>query len=89
MSRRKALKRRRGKKILSELAHQGIHARAASFRGSAEEVPMAYNDVTAVVDSTHKAGLAKKGCNRFITAFVCDGCNTKKWNFLNVTNLLI
>lgn len=60
MSRRKALKRWRGKKVLAELAHQGIHVRAASFRGAAEEAPMAYKDVTAVVDSTHKAGLAEK-----------------------------
>ena len=60
MSRKKALKQWRGKKVLAELRHRGIIVRAASYRGAAEEAPLAYKDVTAVVDSTHRAGLAEK-----------------------------
>ncbi|OEU49033.1 MAG: RNA-splicing ligase RtcB [Desulfobacterales bacterium S3730MH5] len=60
MSRRAALKRWKGRKIIAELAHRGILVRAASYRGAAEEAPEAYKDVTSVVDSTHNAGLAKK-----------------------------
>jgi tRNA-splicing ligase RtcB len=60
MSRRAALKRWKGRKIITELSHRGILIRAASYRGAAEEAPEAYKDVTRVVDSTHKAGLAKK-----------------------------
>ncbi|OCC16070.1 RNA-2',3'-PO4:RNA-5'-OH ligase [Dissulfuribacter thermophilus] len=60
MSRRQALKRWKGKKIISTLAHRGILVRAASYRGAAEEAPEAYKDVTRVVDATHYAGLARK-----------------------------
>ena len=60
MSRRAAMKKWKGRKIIADLAHQGIIIRTASYRGAAEEAPYAYKDVTAVVDATHKAGLAKK-----------------------------
>ncbi|MFO8240463.1 MAG: RtcB family protein, partial [Dissulfuribacterales bacterium] len=60
MSRRAALKRWKGRKIIAELAQKGILIRAASYRGAAEEAPEAYKDVTKVVDSTHMAGLARK-----------------------------
>jgi tRNA-splicing ligase RtcB (3'-phosphate/5'-hydroxy nucleic acid ligase) len=60
MSRRAALKRWKGRKIIAELAQKGILIRAASYRGAAEEAPEAYKDVTRVVDSTHMAGLARK-----------------------------
>jgi tRNA-splicing ligase RtcB len=60
MSRRAALKRWRGSKVISSLLHKGIIVRAASYRGAAEEAPPAYKDVTAVVDATHNAGLARK-----------------------------
>jgi tRNA-splicing ligase RtcB len=60
MSRRAALKRWKGRKIIAELAHRGILIRATSYRGAAEEAPEAYKDVTSVVDSTHRAGLARK-----------------------------
>jgi tRNA-splicing ligase RtcB len=60
MSRKAALKRWKGKSVISELAHRGIIVRAQSYRGAAEEAPDAYKDVTAVVDSTHQAGLARK-----------------------------
>jgi len=48
------------KKFTQDILHYRILIRAASFRGAAEEAPEAYKDVTAVVDATHNAGLAKK-----------------------------
>ena len=33
---------------------------AGSFRGIAEEAPIAYKDVNLVVDAIHEAGVAKK-----------------------------
>ena len=60
MSRRQALKRWKGKKVIQGLAHQGILVRAASYRGAAEEAPEAYKDITKVIDATDRAGLAKK-----------------------------
>ncbi len=60
MSRRAALKRWKGKSIVSDLAHRGIIVKTASFRGAAEEAPEAYKDVVRVVEATHDAGLAKK-----------------------------
>ena len=46
--------------MIDELAARGILIRSPSQRGVAEEAPGAYKDVTAVVDATHKAGLARK-----------------------------
>lgn len=60
MSRRAALKRWKGQKVISGLAHRDILIRAASYRGAAEEAPEAYKDVTEVVNSTHRANLARK-----------------------------
>ncbi len=60
MSRRAALKKWKGKKVISELRHRGIIVRTGSYRGAAEEAPYAYKDVTSVVDSTDQAGLARK-----------------------------
>jgi tRNA-splicing ligase RtcB len=34
--------------------------RSPSLRGVAEEAPGAYKDVAAVVDASHRAGLARK-----------------------------
>ncbi|MBI5756823.1 MAG: RtcB family protein [Nitrospirae bacterium] len=60
LSRTQAKKKWRGDALLRELATQGIIVRAHSYSGAAEEAPGAYKDVTAVVDATHKAGLARK-----------------------------
>ena len=60
LSRTQAKKRWRGDALIKELASQGIIVRTHSYSGAAEEAPGAYKDVTAVVDATHKAGLAKK-----------------------------
>ncbi len=59
MSRRKATKQWRGREILKELDTRGILIRGPSMRGIAEEAPGAYKDVSAVVDASHEAGLAR------------------------------
>ena len=60
MSRRQALKKWKGQSVIANLSHQGILLRTASARGAAEEAPQAYKDVFEVVESTHRAGLARK-----------------------------
>lgn len=60
MSRRKATKLWQGVNIRDELANRGIIIRSPSMRGVAEEAPLAYKDVSAVVDAADHAGLARK-----------------------------
>jgi tRNA-splicing ligase RtcB len=60
MSRRQATKQWRGHALIEELAHRGILIRSPSLRGVAEEAPLAYKDVSAVVESADLAGLARK-----------------------------
>ncbi len=60
MSRRAATRKWRGRNLVDELAARGILIRSPSLRGVAEEAPGAYKDVSAVVDATHRAGLARK-----------------------------
>lgn len=60
MSRHEATRRWQGRKIVNDLATQGILIRSLSFRGVAEEAPGAYKDVSAVVDAADKANLARK-----------------------------
>lgn len=60
MSRKKAKKSVRGDQLQSKLEKQGIHVRAGSMPGLAEEAPQAYKDVDSVVDVVSEAGIAKK-----------------------------
>jgi tRNA-splicing ligase RtcB len=60
MSRRRAKQQWRGREIVDELRRQGIIIRSPSQRGVAEEAPLAYKDVTAVVDAADHSGLARK-----------------------------
>ena len=60
MSRTAATKRWHGKDVMMHLAQKGIVIRGSSMRGIAEEAPGAYKDVSVVVESTERAGLAKK-----------------------------
>ena len=60
MSRHEALRRWHGRNVVDELAARGILIRSPSFRGVAEEAPLAYKDVGAVVDAADRAGLATK-----------------------------
>lgn len=60
MSRRAATRRWRGRALVDELAERGIVIKSPSLRGVAEEAPLAYKDVSEVVDIAHRAGLAAK-----------------------------
>ncbi|MEX0959269.1 MAG: RtcB family protein [Burkholderiales bacterium] len=60
MSRHEATRKWQGRKVVDDLAAQGILIRSPSMRGVAEEAPGAYKDVGAVVDAAQAAGLAKK-----------------------------
>ncbi|MCP4423127.1 MAG: RtcB family protein [Chloroflexi bacterium] len=60
MSRRKAKKMVRGSELRQELEERGIHIRAGSMPGLAEEAPQAYKDVDRVIEVVHGAGIAKK-----------------------------
>jgi tRNA-splicing ligase RtcB len=60
MSRHEATKRWHGRVVVDELAARGILIRSPSFRGVAEEAPLAYKDVGAVVESAERAGLARR-----------------------------
>ncbi|TVR83152.1 MAG: RtcB family protein [Rhodospirillales bacterium] len=60
LSRRAAGKRWSGRRIVDELAAEGILVRSHSSRGIAEEAPGAYKDVAAVVDAADAAGLTRK-----------------------------
>lgn len=60
MSRSQATKHWQGRLVVDELAARGIIIRSPSMRGVAEEAPLAYKDVSAVVDVADRAGLARK-----------------------------
>ncbi|MCK9382566.1 MAG: RtcB family protein [Sulfuritalea sp.] len=60
MSRHEAMRRWHGRAVVDELAGRGILIRSPSSRGVAEEAPLAYKDVGAVVDASDRAGLARK-----------------------------
>lgn len=60
MSRRQAARRWRGRELIDELAARGILVRTPSLREVAEEAPLAYKDVNAVVDAADRVGLARK-----------------------------
>jgi len=60
MSRKKAKKSIHGPGLREQLETRGIHVRAGSMSGLAEEAPAAYKDVNRVVDVVQNAGIAKK-----------------------------
>ncbi len=60
MSRAKAKKVVRGEQLRQELQSRGIAVRAGSMSGLAEEAPVAYKDVSRVVEVVHRAGIGKK-----------------------------
>jgi len=60
MSRKQATRTVRGETVKSELKQQGVFVQAGSLRGLAEEAPLAYKDVSLVVDSVAGAGIARK-----------------------------
>lgn len=60
MSRHQAKRTWSGRDVVDELARRGILVRSPSLRGVAEEAPLAYKDVRAVVDAADRAGLSRK-----------------------------
>jgi len=60
LSRSQAKKRIRGAELREKLEAGGIHVRAGSMSGLAEEAPQAYKDVDQVVAVVHGAGIAEK-----------------------------
>ncbi len=60
MSRSKAKRTVRGERVRAELKQEGIIVRAGSMRGLAEEAPLAYKEVDAVVGAVVGAGIARK-----------------------------
>ncbi len=61
MSRTRAKKLINGNQLKRQLFEEkGIIVMAGSMSGLAEEAPMAYKDVSQVVDITHNAGISKK-----------------------------
>jgi tRNA-splicing ligase RtcB len=60
MSRHEAKRNVRGDKLRQDLEADGIHIRAGSMAGLAEEAPQAYKDVDQVVEAVVGAGIARK-----------------------------
>ena len=60
MSRHAAMREIRGEEVVRRLKKKGILVKCRSFRGIAEEAPLAYKDIDQVVKVVHNAGLSKK-----------------------------
>ncbi len=60
MSRTAARKKVWGHDLRDELEGGGIAVRASSMKGLAEEAPLAYKDVSRVVETVHGLGIARK-----------------------------
>ncbi|MCK5441724.1 MAG: RtcB family protein [Maribacter sp.] len=60
LSRTAAKKQVNAPVLKEELRKKGIYVEAGSFKGIAEEAPIAYKDVNIVVDTVSDSGIAKK-----------------------------
>ncbi len=60
LSRSVAKRQVRGSDLRKELGLQGIEVRCESNAGLAEEAPLAYKDVDAVVDAAEQVGLSRR-----------------------------
>jgi len=60
LSRHQAARSITGARLRRQLEDRGIAVRGASERGLAEETPLAYKDVTLVVEAAEGAGLCRK-----------------------------
>jgi tRNA-splicing ligase RtcB len=60
MSRHQAKRTVRGERLRQDLEQAGVHVRAGSLPGLAEEAPQAYKDVDAVVEVVTQVGIATK-----------------------------
>jgi tRNA-splicing ligase RtcB len=60
MSRARAKREVRGETLRGDLMKKGIHIRAGSLPGLAEEAPSAYKDVDRVIETVCGAGIGRK-----------------------------
>ncbi len=60
MSRSAARKRIHGRDLAAQLEARGVHVRAGSLKGLAEEAPFSYKEVDEVVATCERAGLARR-----------------------------
>ena len=60
LSRRAAKQAVNAPSLKLKLQEQGIFVEAGSYKGIAEEAPLAYKDVDLVVDTVDRAGIARK-----------------------------
>ena len=60
LSRTAAKKQVNAPVLKEELRERGIYVEAGSFRGLAEEAPIAYKDVNQVVETVHNSNVALK-----------------------------
>jgi tRNA-splicing ligase RtcB len=60
MSRHQAFKNVSSEKLVANLKKRGIIIKSASFKGLAEEAPVAYKDIEEVIEVVHQAGLSEK-----------------------------
>lgn len=60
MSRHAASRTISGQKVVKVLESKKIIVKCRSFKGIAEEAPMAYKNINEVIEVVHQAGLAKK-----------------------------
>ncbi|NJB70401.1 tRNA-splicing ligase RtcB [Saonia flava] len=60
LSRRAAKKKVNAPALKEQLREKGIYVEAGSFKGIAEEAPIAYKDVNMVVETVSNSGIAKK-----------------------------
>jgi len=60
MSRHQAKKMVKGRQLLDDMEHRGIHVRTASYGGLAEEAGIAYKDIDLVTRATEEAGLSRR-----------------------------
>ncbi len=60
LSRSKSIKKFNGESVAKEMEKQGIHVKAASWKGIAEEAAPAYKDIDEVAKVSHELELAKR-----------------------------
>lgn len=60
MSRKTAIRTISGQEVVKKLESKGIIVKCWSFRGIAEEAPLAYKNIDEVVEVVHQAGLSEK-----------------------------
>lgn len=69
MSRHQAMKNWSGRQLIDSLSARGVLVRTPSQRAVAEEAPLAYKDVSAVVQTADVLGLARKIAR--LDPFIC------------------